>query len=74
DLALFNERDSNALYNGAIHFSDAVVLASADISKEVLNYVKNANKQVLGYDSTSDFENYYNLYEEIASEDLVSLA
>jgi starch synthase len=74
DVALFNESDSNALYNGAINFSDAIVLASATIDKEVLNYVKNANKQVLDYDSTSDFENYYNLYEEIASEDLVSLA
>jgi starch synthase len=74
DTIMYSANDCDSLHCGAISFSDAVVLASANINQEVLNYVKNSNKQVLDYDSTSDFENYYNLYEEIASEDLVSLA
>ncbi len=74
DTVLFNANDCNAMHVGAVNFSDAVVLGSPILSAEVLNYVKNTNKQVLAYESTLDFENYYNLYEEIASEDLVSLS
>ena len=65
--------NNTALNIGAISYSDAVVFAAEDISKEVLNFVKKANKPTLEYTSTSDFENYYNLYEEIANEELVSL-
>jgi len=66
--------DITALNKGAISYSDAVVFGSAVINEEVLKFVKKANKPVLEYISTSDYENYYNLYEEIANEELVPLA
>lgn len=71
---VFKPGDCNSLHIGAISYSDAVVFGSEDISQEVLNFVKNSQKPVLDYESTLDFENYYNLYEEIANEETVSLA
>jgi starch synthase len=71
---VFKPGTNEALDAGAIKFSDGVVLASADIDAEVLNNVKNSNKSVLEYDYTSDFENYYNFYDEIANEELVHVA
>jgi starch synthase len=65
--------DITALNIGAIGYSDAIVLASETINNEVLKFVKKAAKPVLEFNSTSDYENYYNLYEEIANEELVSL-
>jgi starch synthase len=70
----FSGSDCDALHKGAITYSDAVVLGSEGLSDEVLNFVKNSSKPVLSYEATSDFENYYNLYEEIANEESVSLA
>ncbi|WP_207428481.1 glycogen/starch synthase [Pedobacter sp. SYSU D00535] len=70
----FKNADCDALNIGAISYSDAVVYGCAEVSEGVLKFVKNSNKPVLGYENTSDFENYYNLYEEIANEELVSLA
>jgi len=71
---VFKPGTNAALDAGAIRFSDGVILASADIDAEVLNNVKNSNKSVLGYDYTSDFENYYNFYDEITNEELVHVA
>lgn len=65
---------STSLHNGAISYSDAVVFGSEHIDEEVLKFVKNAAKTTLPFSSTADFENYYNLYEEIANEETVSLA
>lgn len=62
---------NSALYAGAIHYSDGVVLAAENINEEVLNSVKNSQKPVLDFNSTSDTENYYNFYDEIANEELV---
>jgi starch synthase len=70
----FKTGNNTALNTGAISYSDAVVFGSATINDEVLKFVKKAGKPVLEYASTSDFENFYNLYEEIANEELVSLA
>jgi starch synthase len=39
----------------------------------VLKFVKKCNKPLLEFHSTADYENYYNLYEEIVTEELVSL-
>ena len=60
----------SALYAGAIQYSDALVLAAESIDKDVLNSVKNSHKSILEFNSTADFENYYNFYDEIASEEL----
>lgn len=70
---VYRPADITSLNNGAICYSDVVVLGSATINPEVLKFVKKANKPVLEYISTSDYENYYNLYEEITNEELVSL-
>ena len=66
--------DITALNIGAIGYSDAVVFGSEVINPEVLKFVKKTAKPLLEFVSTQDFENYYNLYEEIANEELVSLA
>lgn len=70
---LFKPADADSLYKGAVSYSDAVVFGDAEISEEVLKFVKNANKTSLPYEATADFENYYNLYEEIQNGELVSL-
>jgi starch synthase len=63
-----------SLYAGAIHYSDGIVLGSPNIDADVLNNVKNSHKSVLENEFTSDFENYYNFYEEITNEELVHVA
>ena len=65
---------NSSLYAGAIHYSDGIVLGSENIDDEVLNNVKNSHKSVLEFNSTSDFENYYNFYDEITNEELVHVA
>jgi starch synthase len=65
---------NTALNIGAVSYSDGVILGCENINEEVLKFVKKSNKPTLEYNSTSDFENYYNLYEEIANEELASLA
>jgi starch synthase len=72
--AAYAPADITSLNIGAIGYSDAVVLASETINPQVLKFVKKAAKPTLEYISTSDYENYYNLYEEIANEEMVSLA
>ena len=70
---LFKPADADSLYKGAVSYSDAVVLGDVEVSEEVLKFVKNSNRTSLPYESTADFENYYNLYEEIQNGELVSL-
>jgi len=65
---------NSALYAGAIHYSDGIVLGSANIDQDVLNNVKNSHKSVLDFEMTSDLENYYNFYDEITNEELVHVA
>ena len=70
---MYSEATNTALNLGAISYSDAVVYASENINVEVLKFVKKSNKPTLEFNSTSDYENYYNLYEEIVSEEIISL-
>lgn len=70
---IYSKATNTALNLGAISYSDAVVYASENINDEVLKFVKKGNKPTLEFNSTSDYENYYNLYEEIVSEELISL-
>ena len=69
-IDVYRPGNNSSLYAGAIHYSDGVVLASELVNDEVLNIVKNSNKSVLEFESTADFENYYNFYDEIANEEL----
>jgi starch synthase len=67
---VYKPGSNSALYAGAVKYSDGIILGSESIDEEVLNNVKNSNKSVLEFDSTSDFENYYNFYDEIVNEEL----
>jgi len=69
----YQSADNDALHQGAISYSDAVVFGSENLNDEVLKFVKKANKPVLDYPATADFENYYNLYQEITNDELVSM-
>ncbi len=70
---IYSRATNTALNLGAISYSDAVVCACENINEEVLKFVKKCNKPLLEFNSTADYENYYNLYEEIVTEELVSL-
>lgn len=72
--AVFKACTNDAMHLGAITYSDAVVFGDNMVSDEVLKFVKTSQKPTLEFESTTDYENYYNLYEEIANEELVSLA
>jgi len=74
DTKVFEKADCNALHIGAITYSDAVVLADENLSPDVLKFVKDSNKPTLAFNLTDNFENFYNLYEEISTDELVSIA
>jgi starch synthase len=74
DLASYLEGTHSSINKAAIEYSDAVVIGDDSVSEEVLNFVKKSEKPVLDYDSTLDLENYYNFYQEIASDVLISVA
>jgi starch synthase len=74
DTKVFEKADCNSLHIGAITYSDAVVLADENLSSDVLKFVKDSNKPTLAFNLTDNFENFYNLYEEISTEELVSIA
>ncbi|MCY1535578.1 hypothetical protein D9M68_709900 [compost metagenome] len=62
------------MHIGVISHADAVVLADEKIDKEVLKFVKNSNKPTLAFNLTENYENYFNFYEEVCNEELVSVA
>ena len=74
DTKVFENANANAIDMGAISYSDAIVLAAENIDKDVLKYVKNSSKPTLAYNLTENFENFYNFYEEISQEELISVA
>jgi len=59
-----------SLYKGAIGYSDALVLAEEGIDEELLKIVKSAEIPVIDAQNDTDYENYCNLYEQFASEEL----
>src|SRR5690606_36670567 len=69
---VINYKDANhlTLYNGALGYSDAVVLAEENIHEDLLKIVKSAEIPVIDAQNDTDFENYCNLYEQFASEEL----
>lgn len=74
DLAAYGSANHLDLYQGAIHYSDALFLAEDNIDEELLKIVKNIDIPVIDVKNDEDFENYCNLYEEFASEELETLA
>ncbi|WP_040299625.1 glycogen/starch synthase [Arcticibacter svalbardensis] len=73
-LEAFKNLDCESLHLGAISYSDAVVFGGAAISPELVKFVKATDKPVIEYEASADYENYFNLYEEIQDEELASLA
>ena len=74
DTKAFINADSNSLHIGAITHSDAVVIADEKVDNDVLKFVKDSNKPTLAFNLTENYENYFNFYEEISNEELVSVA
>src|SRR5690606_3539594 len=74
DLSHYGTANHLDLYNGAIHYSDALFLAEENIDEQLLKIVKNVEIPVIDVKNDDDFENYCNLYEEFASEELETLA
>lgn len=70
EIAPYKGADYSGLYQGAVHYSDALVIAEDDVDKDLLNIVKNAEIPVIEAQNDSEFENYSNLYEQFASEAL----
>lgn len=74
EMEEYKEATHLALNKAAIKHTDGVVIGDDGVDAELLNFVKKSEKAVLDYDSTLDLENYYNFYQEIASDVLVSVA
>ena len=74
DTQAFAAANCSSLHIGAITHSDAVVLASEKVEKDVLKFVKDSNKPTLAFNLTENYDNFFNFYEEISDEELVSLA
>lgn len=74
DTKPFADADNTSLHIGAITHADAVVLADENLSDAMLKFVKDSNKPTLAFNLTENFENFYAFYEEISSDELVSVA
>ncbi|MNK00010.1 Glycogen synthase [compost metagenome] len=74
DTKAFAPGDCNSLHIGAITHSDAVVLADEKIDDAVLKFVKDSNKPTLAFNLTENYDNFYSFYEEVTSDELVSIA
>jgi starch synthase len=70
DLAGYAGGNHLNIYKGAIGYSDALVLAEEGIDEELLKIVKSAEIPVIDAQNDTDYENYCNLYEQFASEEL----
>lgn len=74
DTASYAAGTNNALVKAALEYADGVVLGAETIDEDLLNFVKKSEKPVLDHQATADMENYYNFYQEIATDELVSVA
>jgi len=70
DVAAYGAGDYLGLYQGALAYSDAVVVTGNDIDERLLNIVKNSNIQSFEVADSQEFENYCNLYEQFSSVEL----
>ncbi|GGG74813.1 glycogen synthase [Parapedobacter pyrenivorans] len=70
DVAHYGSGDYAGLYQGALAYSDAVVLSGDDLDQQLLNIVKKSDIPVFEVENSEEFENYCNLYEQFASVEL----
>ena len=70
DAASLKESNITTLHKFAIDHSDAVVQASADMNKEVLEYIKSSEKPFMEYPGAEDYINaYQDFYEQFIEEE-----
>ena len=74
DISAFADADCNGMHIGAIAHADAVVLAADSIDSAVLKYVKDSNKPTLAFNLTENYDNFFNFYEEVCNDQLLSIA
>ena len=74
DVASLKASNITTLHKFAIDHSDAVVQASADIEKEVLEYIKCSEKPFMEYPGAEDYiDAYQDFYEQFIKEEEVAL-
>ena len=70
DVAMLQESNINNLHKHAIDFADAVVQASENIEKEVLDYIKTSEKPFMEYPGAEDYiDAYQDFYEQFIKEE-----
>lgn len=70
DVASYGAGDYAGLYQGALAYSDAVVVTGDDVDQQLLNIVKNGDIPAFEVEDSGEFENYCNLYEQFSSVEL----
>jgi starch synthase len=70
DVASLKASNIRNLHKFAIDYSDAVVEASADMDKEVLEYIKSSEKPFMEYPGAEDYiDAYQDFYEQFIKEE-----
>ena len=74
DVASLKTANITNLHKFAIDHSDAVVQASADMNKEILEYIKSSEKPFMEYPGAEDYiDAYQDFYEQFIKEEEVAL-
>jgi len=74
DVVSLKESNITNLHKFAIDHSDAVVQASEDMDKEVLEYIKSSEKPFMEYPGAEDYiDAYQDFYEQFIKEEEVAL-
>jgi len=74
DVASLKTANITNLHKFAIDHSDAVVQASADMNKEILEYIKSSEKPFMEYPGAEDYiDAYQEFYEQFIEEEEVAL-
>jgi len=75
DVAMLKDSNINNLHKHAVDYADAIVQASADMDKEVLEYIKSSEKPFMEYPGAEDYiDAYQEFYEQfIEEEEVVAL-
>ena len=72
DVEMLKESNIVNLHKHAIDYSDAVVQASADAQKEVLEYIKSSEKPFMEYPGDADYiDAYQDFYAQFIEEEEV---
>jgi len=70
DVASLKASNITTLHKFAIDHSDAIVQASADIDKEILEYIKSSEKPFMEYPGAEDYiDAYQDFYEQFIEEE-----